>query len=316
LGLDAIVYCTCYRDGRCPKPPVAEHLISLDEDGGLQCVTEHELPEDVRQALWTWMDTACEHEAGAFHEWIGNSAVRGWVRHVLKTAAGTGNPLLARLFTDEEFRGRVPAALAPQIVDELRGLRGRDVIGSTRVILDGDGNMICDEIDVYGECDPSGVRILTPGRAYQSPWDDIIEIAIDGFEFVLRDRTDPTRELMRTRDLGQRRDDAGLVPGHPVDVTANPTYRFTYTDREGGRTITVRTHGISRGLPWPSGTYYDRSAGPDGYLHYFPNSVFVSERAVMVVEGAGVFAALTRIFEASVRTGNAVVWCSKPPAWA
>lgn len=104
---------------------------------------------------------------------------------------------MGRLFSADEFREMVPAPVAPAIVEQLDRLRRTDVVGSTRIVLDHLGELIEDEIDTWGDCDPPGVRILTPGRNYQSEWDDLVETAIDGYEFVFRDRAKPSSELMQ-----------------------------------------------------------------------------------------------------------------------
>lgn len=64
MGLDAVVYCNCYRQGQIVSPPPDPHLVSIGEDGEVQFreASEDQFIEDEQEArFWEWRATACQH---------------------------------------------------------------------------------------------------------------------------------------------------------------------------------------------------------------------------------------------------------------
>lgn len=78
--------------------------------------------------------------------------------------------------------------------------------------------------------------------------------------------------------------------------------------KQTDQTISVRSHGIGRFAEWAPDTRDGGDVGQERSYRYFPQYLYVSERKVMVAEGVHALDRLARIFEASVATGNPVVW--------
>ena len=62
MGLDATVYCTCFRDGKLKTPPPAHIDVYVDDDGSLNC-RNTDLQTQIEFDAWCF-DAACEHENG------------------------------------------------------------------------------------------------------------------------------------------------------------------------------------------------------------------------------------------------------------
>ena len=79
MGLDATVYCTCFRDGRLREPPPAHIDVYIDEDGSLNCHNS-DLETQIEFDAWRY-DRACEHENGdLISHRIGNIALVAYLR--------------------------------------------------------------------------------------------------------------------------------------------------------------------------------------------------------------------------------------------
>ena len=79
MGLDATVYCTCFRDGNLKTPPPDHIDVYVDEDGSLNC-RNTDLETQVQFDAWCYND-ACDHENGNLvgHR-IGNIALVACIR--------------------------------------------------------------------------------------------------------------------------------------------------------------------------------------------------------------------------------------------
>ena len=62
MGLDATVYCTCFRDGQLKTPPPDHIDVYVDDDGSLNC-RNTDLDTQTEFDAWYYND-ACEHENG------------------------------------------------------------------------------------------------------------------------------------------------------------------------------------------------------------------------------------------------------------
>jgi len=64
MGLDATVYCTCFRDGKLKTPPPDHIDVYVNDNGGLDCRNSD---PDTQEEFDDWYyDRACEHENGYF----------------------------------------------------------------------------------------------------------------------------------------------------------------------------------------------------------------------------------------------------------
>jgi hypothetical protein len=82
MGLDATVYCDCYRSGKLREPPPSGCHVTFQRDGSLDC-DSHEMT--VLLAFDQWLHRgACEHELGVFlsHR-LGNMSLIGLLREEL-----------------------------------------------------------------------------------------------------------------------------------------------------------------------------------------------------------------------------------------
>src|SRR5215471_284517 len=78
MGLDAVVRCSCFEQGRTTKPPVPREWIGVDEHGYLALLPEHEEDEEAQEKFEEWLPDCCPHGgvfASAFvTNWTGYQA--------------------------------------------------------------------------------------------------------------------------------------------------------------------------------------------------------------------------------------------------
>ena len=76
MGLDAVVWCDCYENGRLRELPLPNWRVRVHPDTG-ERDSECEILEE-QMAFDQWNASACEHEFGVFeHQYLGNIASIG-----------------------------------------------------------------------------------------------------------------------------------------------------------------------------------------------------------------------------------------------
>lgn len=116
MGLDAVVYCNCFRIGKLHEPPVAVWGVYVEEDGSVAPKTEI-LEEQI--AFDEWLNLrACEHPGGVFlHHRLGNIALIALLRAELSRSAMDFPVLLKQVLYDGMHGGDY---LSQEDVDKLR----------------------------------------------------------------------------------------------------------------------------------------------------------------------------------------------------
>lgn len=316
MGLDAFVACTCYRDGLTSEPPITRDQIVIDDTGKPQCAwidsPYSQLSEEQEGAIRKmieWTESACEHEdMDLVSERIGNISSVGWLR-----AATSGiddakfahlGPILSGL--SGMMDSRLQAAEAEAAMPELEQLLQEPAVGATRTLQEsGDGYLIETAIGM-APFDDTVFHSLGPASHYLPEQVDLVVLGVRGLEFVVRARDahgEDGRELFSARMVEQvwHRD----LETPPASDYRDPVSLVTFRNIENDASITVKSLGIRVHRRWPTGKYWEEKRG---YLGHYPRAFFIGERKVMLPEVWVPLTAIQRLFRASIRTGNPVVW--------
>lgn len=313
MGLDAYVCCTCYRDGMTREPPIPRDHIVIDGTGLPETVWDR-LPhatlsvaqKEESERLYAWTDTACEHEFMELaSERIGNIAGVAWIRSLASVLDGDRYKHVAPILTGLSgiMDDILPAEEARAALPELDTLMHESIVGSTRTIQEIDGTLIADELD-HGPIDYDSFRSLGPSSGFESQFDDLVELGVVGYDFVVRSRAATPLELFRARIVAQSWDHG--QESKTASMHEDPVSLVTYRNIETGQHVTVQSFGVSTRLRWPDGTFWDDRMGP---LRHYPEIFIVGERNVMLPEMWWTLNSIHRLFVAADRTGNPVVWC-------
>lgn len=263
---------------------------------------------DMWDELRKWKETACVHPnmelAG---EPVGSIMTIAWLRSVASGLPADRFGNLAQIMS--ELSGLMdsyqPASAVRRALPELDALLREDHLGSTRIICAGRDWVVDNEVD-RGPIDYASFRSLDHAAGYNAPWPDLVELGIEGYEFVVRTRAEQPRELLRARVLKQEWD-PGNVEYHEHGRRRQVSL-VTFTNRETGESIRVRSFGISSAAAGDDAGGHGEPPDSEQRRRY-PSFLFISERKLMVAECWWPLAALKRVFDASAASGNPVVWC-------
>ncbi|MNS32452.1 hypothetical protein D3C72_645390 [compost metagenome] len=151
MGLDAAVYCNCWRDGKTTEPPIPREWVNVDEDGwvwnsnprwssGLRPGCEaYDRAIEIDVLFDTWQRSeACQHEDMCLAKvWVSNWAGVSGFRQALRMAGEDRfQTVLAELPMGNG--GTVPPETAARMLDELDAFLALDGYGSLAVLLDED----------------------------------------------------------------------------------------------------------------------------------------------------------------------------------
>nr|WP_290224687.1 hypothetical protein [Trichocoleus desertorum] len=104
MGLDAWVYCNCFRDGKLREPPKVRWKVYVEETGGIACVTQ-QLEEQIAFDQWLAL-RACEHRNGMLlHHHLGNIALIALLRSELNCFPDDFPVLLRQVLYDGVHSG-------------------------------------------------------------------------------------------------------------------------------------------------------------------------------------------------------------------
>ena len=116
MGLDATVYCTCFRDGKLKTPPPTHIDVYVEDDGSLNCRNSG-LKTQIEFDAWCF-DQACVHENGNLitHR-IGNISLVASLRSELSTQPNDFPILISKVVYNGSHCGDF---LDRQTVEEVR----------------------------------------------------------------------------------------------------------------------------------------------------------------------------------------------------
>ncbi len=116
MGLDATVYCTCFRDGNLKTPPPAHIDVYVEDDGSLNC-RNTDLETQIEFDAWCFAQ-ACDHENGNLvgHR-IGNISLVGSLRSELSAHPNDFSIMISKVVYNGTHCGDF---LDRQTVNEMR----------------------------------------------------------------------------------------------------------------------------------------------------------------------------------------------------
>ncbi|GAA2434670.1 hypothetical protein A7G45_18250 [Mycolicibacterium llatzerense] len=283
-------------------------MLTVNECGDVELIDEQNCDFDMANTIYDWTMHACTHEDMAFaSEWIGNISGVAWLRSV---AVGLpvdrfGDLTIILAGLSGLMDSYTPASEIRRALPELELLLREDHLGSTRTISTLGGFVIEDELD-WGPIVLDKFHSLGPSPYYESPWPDLVELGVIGYEFVVRSREEPANELLRTRILEQKWDPESIELAPALD--GRPTSRMTFTNLQTMESVTARSFGVSTRLPRLGRVLANADGDEPEPALVYPETLIVGERKVMLTEAWWTLKRLHRIFEASAATGNPVVW--------
>jgi hypothetical protein len=221
VGLDAFVYCRCWQDG-LTLPPVGP--VGFDEEGYLDWLVARDEYTEADAAFDRWKATGCPHEdMELVSEHLAPWAGYRLFQQALQSAGWSHFPSLKAELPSANG-GRMPAAAAARVLDELDYFEKRAVITDEVVLVDeASGEVKLTYVAAY-----QGVLILGPGyRAGVDP---------EGF-FVLDVDADPPVTLFRSVRFRQR-----VLTGGQVEFSDEATTVRLTVPPVGGAATTGPPH--------------------------------------------------------------------------
>ncbi|MBZ0275863.1 MAG: hypothetical protein K8I60_06955 [Anaerolineae bacterium] len=275
MGLDASVMCNCYQEGKTTPCPFPEHF-HIDGDGFPALNLPYDHHEAESDAFDQWLATCCEHpymEHTALYisNWKGYRSFK----EALEQIGWEHFPTLRRCLP-ESNQGTVTAEASAKALKELEAFKIRgNAVRKTFLI-----NSETDEI-IGASTAAYGGKFGWNGRTGMN-------IGFDEQGFFIQDAWEFNREIFRAMRFEQR-----IIESDALDRPR----QFEYVDLATGRTFLCST---------PVRVFVE--AG-DGQLHQeYPHQMHVEQRMVGATYHDYILEPLTKIFEASVATGNPVRW--------
>ncbi|MDN4594261.1 hypothetical protein [Polycladomyces subterraneus] len=146
MGLDAVVYCNCFREGITEPPPEAiRPYIVTDEEGypDLDLPMEYERFDEYLAMFDEWLGSCCPHP----NLWYADERITDWEGYtrflqVLEQAGWQRFPALYEALPSGN-EGRTDAALARRALEELNNVRQGTDLGTGVLLMDGEtGEML------------------------------------------------------------------------------------------------------------------------------------------------------------------------------
>jgi len=191
------------------------------------------------------------------------------------------------------------AALALSELDELHRISPQ---GTTRIVLDEDGNTVIRPVD-YAHLPSPGFSSLNDVYENREPdirWDSseeklnqLIEVGFDGTEFIIRNHPGH-EEILRSSALRQQADLSDLIRWSIWEYA-----RVTFEDTNSGMRVTGYTQGIRRGGYNVTIGQMERQA--------FPGRVTATEVPRVWTDDIWALSGIRSFLAASILTGNPLV---------
>lgn len=283
MGLDAVVMCTCYRDGKAAPPPFPAEWVELDDEGGVRLKKDHD-SDDTWIAKYGWEQSCCEHAGmcvvsthiatwSGYHLFRDALARIGW-RHF---------PVLKEQLP-ESNGGLTPPAASAEALLELDVFSSCGEIGrKTVLVATSSGEILYERVPAHG-----GVFIQCGRRG--------IDVGLTESDFVAMDsRTGHV--LFRATRIRQFDASGTRVPG-AGDGTV-------WQDLDTGRTFASGIAMPGTRMPCED----DTGEHPEGTCRDDdPAEFHVERRASTAAEHDAIVERLRTVFAAAVAVGNPVVW--------
>lgn len=285
MGLDATVRCNCFEEGLTKPPPFPLNWLILREDGYFGLRPEADVAENWRQ-FEEWEKTCCEHkQMEAASEHISNWSGYRLFQAALENVGWENFPLLAKELPNANG-GLMASEAAASALFELDLFRRQPFIGQNAAIIDSkSGYVIFEHISAY-----EGVFVLDGLSG--------IEMGVGEFEFFVRERT-TGNDMFRATRVRQTFID-------PVDENVLYLGRVQFHDVVTGAKFVGHSAVWGRDIAWPDG----RMQNDDGQIKSERVEEFhVEVRDQVPADFDYVLNPLTKVFQASVKTGNPVRWC-------
>ena len=287
MGLEASVMCTCYAEGKAAPFPFPERLvISADGFPDLLPVPGAD-PENDMRLLATWMADACEHPGMT----IARAYVSNWAdyRAFMSALASAGPerfPTLVRELPPEDTIGVMPAETAAKALAELDAFDVLAQVGVNIFVVDADtGDKLYAYVPEY-----EGIFIWDGRHGHN--------VGVDAEGLFIVDVWELSRVVFRARRVEQR-----LL--EPAITEATGDGRIEFIDLDSDRRIETKTAIPGREIPWPDG----RMRNDEGRFRLdYPRHIAVEERPLAPADFATITAALRKVMQAAVATGNPVRW--------
>jgi len=277
MGVDGFVRCECFARRATTPPPFPWESLYINEDGHLSLRPEFNSDEEW-QLRYSWEQACCEHkDMRIASEHISNWGGYRALQEALDAAGWDNFPTLKQQLPTTNG-GMTTCAASEAALAELALFRELPVIGTNAYVVDDAGNPLFPHIRAYKSvfihCGRSGV-----------------EAGVDSHGFFVRRVTFPS-ELFRGVKVKQSLLD-------PYDPARRYDGRAKLRDLETGETYVGQ---IVVGVR--------ETMTPEGTLQYLvPERFSVETRDVIASDFEYILGALTRLFEASLATGNPVFWC-------
>jgi hypothetical protein len=116
MGLDAVVYCSCFEQEKVRSPPPAPAVV--DTTGAVEAATTD---ADQLARFDRWRMDSCNHEDGVLiHHYLGNIALVAVLRERLESMPQRFPLLLSRVLYNGTHAGdHLPVSLLASIADEV-----------------------------------------------------------------------------------------------------------------------------------------------------------------------------------------------------
>lgn len=271
MGISAKVTSNCYRDGKASPCPFPDEFV-IDEVRGPMLTVKYIGNEQKYKRFWDWLKTCCEYpDMLRANEFI--ASWRGYYafRDALEEAGADHFPTLLDHLPDGDERGITPAEDSAKALAEIQYFLSLVTVEEAAVLVDTErGTDVSKGSDVLGGA-------LTMDRVSG------FDLGFDEKGFFVRDRWELNRELFRAMRVEQ--------------TLLNPEdFLVEYRDLDSGKIFQC------------SAPFGQTITGDDGLPRAYLQQFHIELRPVAPSRYAYILDPLTRVFEASVETGNAVRW--------
>jgi len=271
MGITAKVTSNCYRDGKATPCPFPDEFV-IDEVRGPMLTVKYLGNEQKYKRFWDWLKECCEYPDML----RANEFVASWrdfytFMDALKAVGVDHFPTLIEHLPDGDERGITPADASAQALEEIAYFKSLSAVDQSAVLVDTErGQDVSKGSNVLG-----GALTMDRVSGFDLGFDD------DGF--FVRDRWELNRELFRAMRVRQ--------------TVINPEeYMVEYHDLDSDKTFRC------------SAPFGQMIHGDDGLPRAYLQQFHIEIREVPPTRYAYILDPLTRVFEASVETGNAVRW--------
>ncbi|HEY7418609.1 MAG TPA: hypothetical protein VH593_25755 [Ktedonobacteraceae bacterium] len=282
MGVDAVVYCNCYRQGQIVAPPPDPHLVYVEDDGDVQLRESSEWDEQ-EERFQKWKETACQHPNMYYSvQRIANWGGYRLFQAALEQMGWERFPTLQKELPQANG-GETSASAAKVALQELETFK--QLYCSTEAVL------------VHVEADEE-IMTFVPAWRGEFIFAPTHRIGFDPQGLFIRTSDDPPRECFRSMRLEQR-------PWHPECASA-----ITDKIRESA--------GSGSFTPGKTKQQYIYTDLVTEQRYICPLAVIKTQEPCTLRVGVSeataesykyILEPLTCIFQAALETGNPVCWC-------